>query len=258
MHRSGTSSVTGALTLAGAQAPLTLMPAKPDNPTGFWESERIAAENDLILRRFNAEWDTLGQFDSAELVSDGPLIDHLVSVLDAEFPDPKGPPILKDPRICRLAPLWLRAAEAWGRPARVLMPVRPPAEVAASLNRRNKLPVEHGIQLWIDHVIQAERDSRHEPRALLAWSDVLANPTRTLRTALDRIEVGLNIEASEDVVDSFVDPSRRHERLTLAEIEHPQARRAELVYDALAALNLSPSDPSAQAQLDALAISSAP
>ena len=39
MHRSGTSSVAGALIRLGGAAPLTLMPPhETQNPRGFWES----------------------------------------------------------------------------------------------------------------------------------------------------------------------------------------------------------------------------
>lgn len=258
MHRSGTSSVTGALTLAGAQAPLTLMPAKPDNPTGFWESERIAFEDDVLLRRFEAEWFTPGQFDASELARDPDVIAHLVGVLEAEFPDPAGPPILKDPRMCRLAPPWFRAAEAWGRPPRVILPVRPPAEVAASLHRRNDLPLAHGLRLWIDHVVQAERDSRGLPRAVVLWPDVLADPVGALERAMREIDLPLDVRGARAALGNFIDPERRHERLTLDDIADPVATRAAEVYDAIASLNRSASDPAAQSRLDAIGPSPAP
>ena len=82
MHRSGTSSVTGALTLAGATPPLTLMPPKPDNPTGFWESERVAAFNDGLLARMGAEWHTPGELPAAALAADTGLFAEMVTLLD--------------------------------------------------------------------------------------------------------------------------------------------------------------------------------
>jgi hypothetical protein len=38
IHRSGTSSVAGALVRLGGNAPLHLMPPQPENERGFWES----------------------------------------------------------------------------------------------------------------------------------------------------------------------------------------------------------------------------
>jgi hypothetical protein len=252
MHRSGTSSVTGALTLAGASPPLTLMPAKPDNPTGFWESERIADFNDGLLARMGVAWDTLGELPAADLASDPDLVAAMVDLLNEEFPAPEGPPALKDPRICRLAPPWIAAAASWGRPARILLPVRPPAEVAASLRTRNGFEISHGLRLWIDHVRQAERDSRGVPRAVVMWPDVLAAPGATLKRALDQMGLALDTTTPAASLTAFIDPARRHERLDLSEIDDPAGDAALEVYAAMAALSLDPSDAAAMQRLDAL------
>lgn len=252
MHRSGTSSVTGALTLAGATPPLTLMPPKPDNPTGFWESERVAAFNDGLLARLGASWHTPGELPAAKLVDDTPLIAEMVTLLEEEFPSPAGPPALKDPRLCRLAPPWIAAAAAWGRPARVLMPIRPPAEVAASLRTRNGFDLDHGLQLWIDHVRQAERDSRGLPRAVIMWPDVLAAPAVTLQRALKQLGVPLDATPAAAELAAFIDPSRRHERLSLGDIDEPAGAAARETYANMAALSLNPSETAAMRRLDAL------
>lgn len=252
MHRSGTSSVTGALALAGATPPLTLMPPKPDNPTGFWESERIAAFNDGLLSRLGAEWHTPGELHAAGLAADSALVAEMVDLLEEEFPAPSGPPALKDPRLCRLAPPWIAAATAWGRPPRILMPVRPPAEVAASLQTRNGFALGHGLQLWVDHVRQAERDSRGLPRAVILWPDVLAAPSATLQRALDQLGLPINTRSAAADVAAFIDPSRRHQRLSVGEIDEPVGAIAVEIYAALVALSLDPSDSTAMQRLDAL------
>lgn len=38
MHRGGTSAMTGVMARLGAEPPLTLMAAAPDNERGYWES----------------------------------------------------------------------------------------------------------------------------------------------------------------------------------------------------------------------------
>ncbi len=38
MHRSGTSSIAGAMVRLGGAAPLNLLPPADDNPKGFWKS----------------------------------------------------------------------------------------------------------------------------------------------------------------------------------------------------------------------------
>ena len=67
MHRSGTSAVAGAAALLGATPPVRLLPAAPDNPSGFWESAWMLGVNDCILDETGHCWyDCLG-FDCAGL-----------------------------------------------------------------------------------------------------------------------------------------------------------------------------------------------
>ena len=49
MHRSGTSALTRTLSLLGAALPGNLLPSKPSNETGFWESTDILEFNDRVL-----------------------------------------------------------------------------------------------------------------------------------------------------------------------------------------------------------------
>ena len=63
MHRSGTSSVAGALSLLGAAAPKTLLEPAPDNPKGFWESREIVQFNDRVLQAGQSWWNDWRDFD---------------------------------------------------------------------------------------------------------------------------------------------------------------------------------------------------
>ena len=63
MHRSGTSSVAGALIRLGGAAPLNLEPPQRDNPTGFWESSVLMALNDEILAAGGSYWHDWREFD---------------------------------------------------------------------------------------------------------------------------------------------------------------------------------------------------
>lgn len=56
MHRSGTSSVAGALALLGAAPPRTLMEPGEDNPRGFWESLVLMEVNDSLLAAGASNW----------------------------------------------------------------------------------------------------------------------------------------------------------------------------------------------------------
>ena len=56
MHRSGTSALAGALGMLDMGLPARLMPAAPDNPKGFFESDQIAAIHDRFFEAAGTNW----------------------------------------------------------------------------------------------------------------------------------------------------------------------------------------------------------
>src|ERR1700683_4868218 len=58
MHRSGSSLLTRILNILGVYLgpPQTLLEARPDNPTGFWELAEVNRINDELLSRFGGRW----------------------------------------------------------------------------------------------------------------------------------------------------------------------------------------------------------
>lgn len=174
MHRSGTSSVAGLLTLLGATPPRTLMGAKPENPKGFWESEVLMAFDDEILTRAGSSWDDAEPLDQnvfrGEQGED--LRRRAVEKLDEEFGG-ADTIVIKDPRICRFYPFWREVLIAAGYQPFVVIPVRDPAEVAASLHARNGIALEEGLKLWRRHVEDAEAATRSQPRHILIWRNLL-------------------------------------------------------------------------------------
>ena len=225
MHRSGTSSVTGALALLGARAPQTLMRPAEDNPKGFWESEILAELNDRLLAAGGSTWSDWRRFDLAAVADALPAFRaEAADRLASEFGDAELI-VLKDPRICRLFPFWRGVLEDSGYRVVVLSPVRPPAEVAASLMTRNAMSRSHALRLWLRHVSDAERASRNLPRRFLAWSDFIAD----WRGQVDRMghDLGVALDrgaAAEARVDDFLSAELKHQN---ADARVPdQVRRA--------------------------------
>lgn len=209
MHRSGTSSVAGLLALRGATPPRTLMGAKPENPKGFWESEVLMAFDDEILTRAGSAWDDAAPLDQS--VFDGAQGDDLRrragEKLHEEFGD-ADTIVIKDPRICRFYPFWREVLIAAGYEPFVVIPVRDPAEVAASLHGRNGMPIDEGLKLWRRHVEDAEAATRGQPRHILLWRDLLDD----WRGALAAIESNLARPLSprtpeqDALIDAFLSP----------------------------------------------------
>jgi hypothetical protein len=212
MHRSGTSSVAGTLALLGARTPQTLMQPATDNPRGFWESEVLAAFNDRLLQAGGSSWHDWRHFDPAMVGASLPQFrDEAADRLTTEFCEAELI-VLKDPRMCRLFDFWRGVLTERGYRVIVVSPVRSPAEVAASLMARNALSRDHALRLWLRHVSDAERASRHLPRRFLAWPDFITD----WRLHIDRLsrDLGVALDRSPEAtarVDDFLSVEMRHQ-----------------------------------------------
>lgn len=211
MHRSGTSSVAGALALAGAAAPKHLMPAAADNPKGFWESSAVADFNDRILNREGSNWHDWRAIPRAPLLADKSALNDAIELLRDEFGD-AAVIVLKDPRICRIFPLWRQALLEAGYNPLVVSPVRAPSEVAASLESRNALSRNHALRLWMRHVLDAEQSSRGLDRRFVLWPDFL-HQWRTVFDAINKLSATtLNLDdARSSEIDAFLSTDLRRQ-----------------------------------------------
>ena len=213
MHRSGTSALTRSLVGLGCDAPKTLMPADDHNAKGYWESTEIAALNDDILHSAGSSWDSWEHFGTHWYRS--PVVhgfrDRAQTALANEFGD--SPLfVLKDPRICRLMPFWLAALEDFGATPHVILPLRNPLEVAASLHQRDAIEPPFGLLMWLRNVLDAETESRQRNRAFLRYEELLADWQgtatkigRDLGVAWPRQSVVAALE-----VDADLAPALRH------------------------------------------------
>lgn len=213
MHRSGTSALTRVLNLLGCALPSDLLGANYSNPEGHWESLRAIEINDSLLNALGRRWD-----DIRELPVDWlgrPETDiarqQIRAFVDREF-SPYMLSVLKEPRLCHLAPLWIEVLHEAGIQARIVIPVRHPAEVAYSLARRDGIAVGRTHLLWMQHLLQAEAASRGELRVLCHFHELLAD----WRTQAARIGSALNLkwpsdnEQSAALIDEFLRPNLRH------------------------------------------------
>lgn len=90
MHRSGTSLVARTLNLLGADLgpSSSLLPAAPDNPSGFWEHRDVKELNDRLLASLGGTWDAppplpAGWQDSRDLNP----VRSLAAAIVAQFSD---------------------------------------------------------------------------------------------------------------------------------------------------------------------------
>lgn len=211
MHRSGTSSVAGALTLLGAAAPRTLMAPADDNPRGFWESHVVMALNDALLAEAGSSWSDWRRLPRAFDPADAR--DRLIQTLAGEFGD-ADTIVLKDPRMCRLFPAWRGAMEQAGYRPLIIAPLRHPSEVAASLVARNPISREQGLRLWLRHVLDAEVTSRGLPRHFMRWSSFMTDWRAEVALINARLATTLSPAANDRgaEIDAFLTPDLHRQK----------------------------------------------
>ena len=213
MHRSGTSALTRVLSLSGYALPSTLMEAAPDNEEGFWESRPISELNDQLLQQVGSYWDDPFGFSPSN-PSASILAGHrerAAQLIRDEFPF-ASPLVLKDPRITVLYGFWREALREAGYEAVPVIAVRHPIEVAASLSKRNKFPINKSLLIWLSYQLAAEQATRESPRAFVMYDDLMAD----WRSCLDGIEQSLGLTLprrdpdAELQIERFLRPDLRH------------------------------------------------
>lgn len=180
MHRSGTSSVAGVLSKLGAALPQNLMTGDNFNAKGYFESNVITEFNDKLLAAAGTGWSDWRRFDPSWLESKDASDFHTraVELFSSEFASVTVA-VLKDPRICRIAPFWLDVFREMGVKPHILIPIRSPVDVAKSLSvDRGYAPglaLRDGYLLWLRHVLDAEWHTRALPRSIFSWRSFLTD-----------------------------------------------------------------------------------
>lgn len=253
MHRSGTSALTWLLGQMGAALPSDAIAGGAENRKGYWESAGLVAADERLLRSARSSW-----FDPRPLqlsrLSDRQRAD-CVGAIRAALADGWGDaPLLaiKDPRICRFVPVFAAALRDAGIELRAVLMLRPAAEVAASIRRRDGTTLEHGLLLWLRHMLEAERDSRAMPRAIVRFDALLHDWRETadrLASLLGRAAWQPTDEEREGI-DSFFEPALRHRAELAIRPEFSELRALiEAAERAFAALAIA-DDEAARAALD--------
>ncbi len=144
MHRSGTSVLAAEMARHGYALPVDRRPGAPDNPGGHNEPAAVVALNDAILAADGRRWDSI-LTDLPDAAADHS--DDIARALRRSFPG-GGRVIVKDPRLSLTLPHWRKALEAAHVPARLLIALRAPGAVAASLARRDGIDMTQGLMIW--------------------------------------------------------------------------------------------------------------
>lgn len=256
MHRSGTSAVGGVLHALGVGFPGNLIAGKEDNPRGFFENEQVVEFHERVLKALGSSYDDPTSLDERDLEAATRFgaVEELADLLRGEIGTLQLT-AFKDPRACRLLPIWFAALERLAIDPLVLIPLRHPLEVAESLAKRNNLSLPHGLLLWLDHALAAERDSRTVRRGFLHYSDLLSDWRDTAAKVAADLDLvwPTGFERAGQRADAFLSNDLRHHRRGEASIGSADDLRKSVAraWEALCRLH-DASDPDAMGVLDEL------
>jgi hypothetical protein len=256
MHRSGTSALSGALCQKGLCGPQHPIPATPSNPTGHWEPSAIVALHDELLRAADSSWDDPMTMTTLEMITAQPeLRNELLEALQASFPHwkPGQVALVKDPRQCRLQPLWNGLIEQHQLKVSVILMVRHPLAVAQSLHRRDQLSLERSLLLWLEHTLEAEKNTRGYRRCVVVYEQLLRDPEGTLQGCLDLVGLAGQVKPEDE---PWIQPALNHGDPARVAANGDTPENGDLVeltlevYQGLAAIHGSEPDPDLQRRLD--------
>jgi hypothetical protein len=220
MGRSGTSALTRVLSLCGASLPGPLLGANGDSSTNYWEPLEAFKLNEEFLFRHGATWydPTLRlqdeiNFDPRERQI---YIEQIQKLLTAFTGTPLT--VIKEPRIVALSDFWFEATRRAGLTAKIIIPVRHPDEVAASLAARDGVSRELSNLLWLKYNLLAEHRSRPFLRVFVKYDNLMSDWRREVGRISETLSVEL-VASDETSIESFLDPDLHHHRHTAAPTE---------------------------------------
>jgi len=222
MHRSGTSAFTGILDLLGVNLGTKMLETQPDNPKGFFENKYVVQANDCILETLGSTWDDTYPLPPlwAERFEDSQLLLDMRHFLRSDIKDGQLS-ALKDPRLSRLLPLWLPLFAAEGVSLHCTLVIRNPLEIAESLAYRNGFSTEKSLLLWMQHMRDAERNSRGLPRGFVRFDTLLGDPHKAVEIAFRSMALEpprISQEHSAELAE-FLDRNMRHHVITEDELD---------------------------------------
>lgn len=221
MHRSGTSLLTGILHQSGIYLGEELFPAQKDNPRGCWENKKVIKLNDEILSTFDLTYQSPQSLPDEWWNSDKmKLYKELIrDLIEKEFSGHHFIGI-KDPRMCRLLPLWNLIFEELNINPVYILIYRNPFEVANSLFKRDNIYLQKGIFLWLRYNLEAEKLTRNQLRSFLSYTSILNNWKECFKSIDRNLHLKLlsSLLDRENKINEFIIPELRHHQYSDEEI----------------------------------------
>ena len=248
MHRSGTSLLTKALHVLGAELGDGFIPSDKFNPKGYWENYRFLQINEELLGAAGMAWDNLGNGEPERVatLADTPFFAR-ARALVRELPFDGKPFALKDPRFSVLIPFWAKVLQAEDISVSYVVAFRNPLSVVDSLCARATLPPERALWLWAIYNIRILAALDRCAPIVVDYDTVIDHPVAQLTRLAAALGLSVDPAIISGFCEEFISPRLRHTRYTLDALKACAACDPLMVkvYEALCLRALDPgeSDP---------------
>ena len=214
MHRSGTSALTGTLSLLDVYLGKDLMPGNLANKKGYFENNTLFRINERLLYQINSSWDDVF-FHEAKPKSIKES-DELKNTFINEFEYVKVFAV-KDPRLVYLFPLYEKILQELKINIKIILPYRNPLEVATSLNRRDNMPMEKGMLLWAYNFLLAEKFTRDYERVFVNFDELITNTAEVISQISSKLSIPLDekYKQNQRQIDAFLEPGLKHHNISI-------------------------------------------
>lgn len=219
--RSGTSAIARVLSLCGCTLPTSVLGATLMNERGLWEPTDISRLNgEFMFRHGSVYLDPSMRLQELSVEDGESYIKRVQACLSGL--DQGKVSVIKHPDITEFIGFWLEAASREDVSIKVVIPIRHPLEVFASIatyRRRNgrSVSIELSNAFWLRRNLLAEHHSRNLPRIFIEYSSFLKN----WRLEVDRISKVLQIDLKPEVpaIEDFLTSNLHHHRTSDPPVE---------------------------------------
>jgi hypothetical protein len=217
MHRSGTSLTASILEAMGVDFGGDLLPANENNPRGYFEDAAISRVHIRINRLLNRRpftppglADYPDSFWGSSQAEES--IDELEMLLRKRLERCNGIWGFKDPHAGSFLPLWKEVFRRVGVEPVYLLAVRHPSEVAASIQKRDRMRPAQAELLWVDQNVSTLLGSEFNIAAVIDYAQWFSEPVQQAQRVNQVLGLVKDSEGAgiENLLKEKIDPGLRH------------------------------------------------
>lgn len=229
MHRSGTSLLGSILQHLGVALPGETIPGDEHNPEGYFEWKAVVGIQERLLIDLERWWPSE---DGTQALPDHWLShpaseearQQLTDLLKEESGRQIGPWAIKDPRSSRLLPLWNAIASNQNIPLQLILAVRHPAEVSASLVRRDGpltgMDSSRAQKLWWRHNLEVVQGANQLgiPLTVVDFDSWFSSPSSQIERLVSALGMQSLSTEQRDAACRLIRPEHRRSQAMAAEL----------------------------------------